>query len=101
LHLASDLSQDTQKGIEQLSEAASQNRPLTELEAERCMKLLDTSMNVLPEKDRMAFVLREMEGLGYSDLAEMLGISEVATRIRVSRARKRLQMELEKLFHEC
>jgi DNA-directed RNA polymerase specialized sigma24 family protein len=57
-------------------------------------------MDGLSEKDRMAFVLREMEGQSYSDLAAMLKISEVAARIRVSRARKRLMAELEKLLHE-
>jgi RNA polymerase sigma-70 factor (ECF subfamily) len=100
LHLASDLGDGDREGIDQLMEASGQNRPLTELEAERCMRLLEVSMNVLPEKDRIAFVLREMEGQDYTDLAAMLGISEVAARIRVSRARKRLQVELEKLFHE-
>lgn len=100
LHLVSDLGDDELEDIEQLIAASSQNRPLTELEAERCMELLEISMNVLPEKDRMAFVLREMEGQGYADLAAMLGISEVAARIRVSRARKRLEAELERLLHE-
>jgi RNA polymerase sigma-70 factor (ECF subfamily) len=100
LHLASDLGDEESKDIDQLIEASNANRPLTELEAERCLKLLQTSMDALPEKDRMAFVLREMEGLTYSDLAAMLKISEVAARIRVSRARKRVMVELEKLFHE-
>jgi RNA polymerase sigma-70 factor (ECF subfamily) len=100
LYLASDLGDEDRRGMDQLIEASNQNRPLTELEAERCLKLLNTSMDVLPEKDRMAFVLREMEGQGYSDVSAMLGISEIAARIRVSRARKRLQAELEKLVHE-
>lgn len=100
LHLVSDLSDEDRKGVDQLLEASSSSRPLTELEEKQCLKLLEISMNSLPQKDRMAFVLRELEGQGYSELASMLGISEVAARIRVSRARKRLQRELEKLFHE-
>jgi len=100
LHLASDLGDEDRKGIEQLMEASSDNRSLTELEAERCLKLLEVSMAELPEKDRMAFVLREVEGQTYPELAAMLEISEVAARIRVSRARKKLQKELERLFDE-
>ena len=98
--LVSDLADEDRNGIDQLLEAANNNSPLTELEAERCLKLLQVSMNGIPDKDRMAFVLREMEGVAYADLAAMLETSEVAVRIRVSRARKRLQVELEKLLYE-
>jgi RNA polymerase sigma-70 factor (ECF subfamily) len=100
LSLASDLTDEERNGINQLLDTADTNSPLTELEEERCLRLLQISMRVLPDKDRMAFVLREMEGVGYADLAEMLQTSEVAVRIRVSRARKRLQEELEKLLYE-
>jgi RNA polymerase sigma-70 factor (ECF subfamily) len=100
LHLAADLRDEDRMGIDQLLEASVQNRALTELEADECLRLLNISMDGLPEKDRMAFVLREMEGQDYPGLAAMLGISEVAARIRVSRARKRLQKELERLLHE-
>lgn len=100
LHLVSDLGDEERRGIDQLLEACADNRQLTELEADRCLKLLEAAMNCLPAKDRMAFVLREMEGQDYSEMAAILGISEVAARIRVSRARKRLQEELEAIFHE-
>jgi len=41
-----------------------------------------------------------VEDLDYTTAARMLGCSQVATRIRVSRAKKRLQQELETLLHE-
>jgi RNA polymerase sigma-70 factor (ECF subfamily) len=94
LHLLSDLGDEDRQSIDQLAEAARTSRPLTELEAEKCLELLEASMSELPEKDRMAFVLREMENLSYKELAAMLETSEVAARIRVSRARSRLQEEL-------
>jgi RNA polymerase sigma-70 factor (ECF subfamily) len=100
LSLVSDLGDEDRTGVDHLLEAANNNSPLTELEAERCLNLLQVSMSGLPEKDRMAFVLREMEGVAYTDLAAMLETSEVAVRIRVSRARKRLQEELETLLYE-
>ncbi|MGW8179918.1 MAG: RNA polymerase sigma factor [bacterium] len=100
LHLASDLGDEGCREMDQLFEASDTRRSLTELEAEQCLALLEVSMNSLTDKDRMAFVLRELEGHGYPELAALLDTSEVAARIRVSRARKRIQEELERLFHE-
>jgi len=45
----------------------------------------------LNPKYRAAFVLREVEERPYDEVAEMLGTSEVAARVRVSRARVELQ----------
>ena len=45
----------------------------------------------LNPKYRAAFVLREIEERNYDEVAKMLGTSEVAARVRVSRARFELQ----------
>jgi RNA polymerase sigma-70 factor, ECF subfamily len=45
----------------------------------------------LNPKYRAAFVLREVEERDYEEVAELLGTSEVAARVRVSRARVELQ----------
>lgn len=45
----------------------------------------------LNAKYRMAFVLREIEERSYEEVAALLGTSEVAARVRVSRARVELQ----------
>ena len=45
----------------------------------------------LNPKYRAAFVLREVEERAYDEVAQMLGTSEVAARVRVSRARFELQ----------
>lgn len=45
----------------------------------------------LNPKYRAAFVLREVEERDYSEVAQALGTSEVAARVRVSRARSELQ----------
>ena len=47
----------------------------------------------------MAFVLRELEGLSYPEIAQALESSELAVRIRVSRSKKRLQKDLEDIFY--
>jgi RNA polymerase sigma factor (sigma-70 family) len=45
----------------------------------------------LNPKYRAAFVLREVEEKNYDEVARLLGTSEVAARVRVSRARFELQ----------
>lgn len=72
--------------------------PITSETSDECLSLLAKAMETLSEKDRMAFVLRELESMEYSELAEAMNASEVAIRIRVSRARKKLQEELGRLL---
>jgi RNA polymerase sigma-70 factor (ECF subfamily) len=45
----------------------------------------------LDPKHRAAFVLREIEERDYREIAQLLGTSEIAARVRVSRARAELQ----------
>jgi RNA polymerase sigma-70 factor (ECF subfamily) len=44
----------------------------------------------LPDDLRVCWVLRELEGLGYGDIAEITGAGETAVRGRIHRARVRL-----------
>ena len=43
---------------------------------------------------KMVFVLREMEGMDYSEIASTMETTELAVRIRVSRSRKKLLKSL-------
>jgi RNA polymerase sigma-70 factor, ECF subfamily len=87
----SDLSEAEMERIEFFTERAVQNSGLTEQEAEESFALLHRLMEDLGEKERLAFVLREIEGVSYAEMSRMLRTSEMAVRIRVSRARKKLQ----------
>jgi len=51
------------------------------------MKMLDT----LDEEDRAVLILKYAEGYEYEELAEMFGLSTSACKMRVSRAREKLQ----------
>jgi RNA polymerase sigma-70 factor (ECF subfamily) len=55
------------------------------------VKLAQTLLDGLNPKYRAAFVLREVEDRPYDEVARLLGTSEVAARVRVSRARVELQ----------
>ena len=51
---------------------------------------LGRAVQDLPDDLRVCWVLRELEGLGYSEIAEITGAGETAVRGRIHRARVRL-----------
>jgi RNA polymerase sigma-70 factor (ECF subfamily) len=57
-------------------------------------------LNEMGPKHRTAFVLRELEGHSYEEVAKALGTSEVAARVRVSRARAEVQQKLRKYLDD-
>ncbi|MBD3868086.1 MAG: RNA polymerase sigma factor [Acidobacteria bacterium] len=55
---------------------------------------LDQALARLPESDRESFLLREMGGLGYAEISDLLDVTPDAVRSRIHRARKALREEL-------
>jgi RNA polymerase sigma-70 factor, ECF subfamily len=51
---------------------------------------LGRAVQDLPDDLRVCWVLRELEGLGYREIAEITGAGETAVRGRIHRARVRL-----------
>ena len=51
---------------------------------------LGRAVQDLPDDLRVCWVLRELEGLGYGEIAEITGVGETAVRGRIHRARARL-----------
>ncbi len=58
--------------------------------------LLQKMLDQLPDQQRMAIVLRDIEDLPYSKMAEMLKCTEQAARLKVFRARSRLKTLVDK-----
>lgn len=52
---------------------------------------LERAIAALPQGERQAFVLREVEGYPFAEIAELLGISRNAAEVRCCRARERLR----------
>lgn len=99
IHLESDLvGDDFDQGNNVLARVQAGDL-LTEADSERAMRMLHKAMDALPESERTAFLLRELEGLDYDEVAAICATSEPAARIRVSRARKKLQEQLEEWLH--
>ena len=94
-----DLGGDEESKIEYFYERFGQHSALTEEDVEDLFELLEKLMERLNKKDKMAFVLRELEGLSYPEIAKALQSSELAVRLRVSRSKKRLQKDLEEILY--
>jgi RNA polymerase sigma-70 factor (ECF subfamily) len=61
-------------------------------------KAVETALRQLPEKERAAIVLREVEGLSTREVAQVLETSEATVRSQVYQARMRLRKLTEKLL---
>lgn len=70
---------------------------ISNLETKEAIK---TAMTQLPEQFRTAIVLRELQGLQYEEIAELLGCALGTVKSRIWRARERLQVILEPLLSE-
>ena len=78
-----------------ISEARDPHGGLSE-EQER--QILWKALDTLPEKERLAVILRDIDGLKTSEVAEILGSSETTVRSQVSRARVRMKGAIEQLM---
>ena len=54
-------------------------------------RLLDGALAKLPDRQRAAFLLREVEDLSFKDVAEALGVNEATARVHHLRARRALK----------
>lgn len=55
------------------------------------LQAVDDALSTLPEHYRSVIVLRDVYGLTMEEVAQQLGITETAAKVRVHRARKRLR----------
>jgi RNA polymerase sigma-70 factor (ECF subfamily) len=57
--------------------------------------LLGRAIDQLPPKERMAVILRDLEGMRTAEVAEALGTSVITVRVQISRARIKLRKFIE------
>jgi RNA polymerase sigma-70 factor, ECF subfamily len=77
-------------GMEVVDERAFVN-PEASSEASALQERLSAAVAGLPPKLRAVVVLKDVYDLSHEDIAEELGISEAAAKVRLHRARKRLR----------
>jgi RNA polymerase sigma-70 factor, ECF subfamily len=70
------------------------------LERREIREKLKQALLELPEKYRMAFVLRDMQQLSEAEAAQVLGITAAAVKVRLHRARLQLREKLAPIFQK-
>jgi len=74
--------------------------PESDLLSAESRQALDDAIRTLPEKLRVVFVLRDIEGLSIRETAEALGLTETTVKTRLLRARLHLREQLSVYFGE-
>src|SRR5204863_5083359 len=70
------------------------------LEREQLQEAVGGGMATVPEKYRLALVFRDIEGLSYEEIAQVLGIPGGTVRSRINRARSMLKRKLYPLLRK-
>jgi RNA polymerase sigma factor (sigma-70 family) len=79
---------------EELHSPETQTSPEALLERSRDSETLRHALEQLPEEFREIIVMRELEGMGYKEIAEVAQVPIGTVMSRLARARKRLQRAL-------
>jgi RNA polymerase sigma-70 factor (ECF subfamily) len=95
VHTFSELSIEESSRIENLISKEGITRDDAEDQKEMHV-LLRRILDQLPEQQRLSVVLRDIEGIPYAKMAEILKCTEQAARLKVFRARARLKNLMEK-----
>jgi RNA polymerase sigma-70 factor (ECF subfamily) len=65
--------------------------PKASLEAQELKRVVERQLAQLPNEQKMVFVLRTFEEMGYQEIADILGISVGTVMSRLARARQKLK----------
>lgn len=76
------------------------NRPDRMIESKERFGLLTSLINGLPEKQRTAIQLRDIEGRSYKDISEIMQITESDVKVNIFRARQKLKDKIQKSLKE-
>jgi len=74
------------------------NTPESELMGKQVAQTVNQSLDALPEELRTAIILREIEGLGYEEIANIMGCPIGTVRSRIFRAREAVAEKLRPLL---
>lgn len=78
--------------------APADDLPEAAVQRGEAFKALEEGLHSLPSQQRMVFILRELQGLSYGEISDVLGINEQAARTNLHRAKRRLQAWLSPLL---
>lgn len=73
--------------------------PAASTEDKELQQMVGKLIAALPEREREVIHLHDCEGLGYDEIAQIIGSSESAARMACSRARQKIKEELIKVMN--
>jgi len=76
------------------TEEAQQTTPLKTLINKELRTFLETAIANLPEKYKLVFVMREVEGMSVKETMDVLQLTEANVKVRLNRAKKMLRENL-------
>jgi RNA polymerase sigma-70 factor (ECF subfamily) len=82
---------ESDQPYERIEQRGSGSDPHQELRSKEQSKMLHAALAELPEKERAAIVLRDIEGLSTAEVAEILGSSEPTVRSQICTARLKIR----------
>lgn len=69
--------------------------PDERMEQDERLQMVSGLFNRLPEKQRTALQLRDIEGYSYQEVADRMGITETDVKVTIHRARQSLKQQIE------
>jgi RNA polymerase sigma-70 factor (ECF subfamily) len=88
------------KWRQSIEDKSPDSRPDKLIEETELRQIIDQAISSLPEKQRLAVVLRRYEKMPYEEIAETLGISVPAVKSQLFRARTALRESLSQYLKE-
>lgn len=80
------------------NELTSSETPDAVLASKEIAQIINTAMDALPEELRQAITLREIEGLSYEEISEVMGCPIGTVRSRIFRAREAISQKIKPLL---
>lgn len=74
--------------------------PATLYQSREALEVLQAALDALPEAQRQAVLLRDVEGLSASDVCNILDLSETNQRVILHRGRARLRRALDRYVQD-
>ena len=71
--------------------------PGQEIQTDIVNKIINDAVDQLSEKFKIVIVLRDIQGLSYEDISEIINVPIGTVKSRINRARLQLQVELKHL----
>ncbi|MEY3037658.1 MAG: polymerase sigma factor RpoE, partial [Pseudomonadota bacterium] len=84
--------------LDSVAELTDLDTPENNLYRDEMLEVMNRTLESLPEELRVALQLRELEGMSYDEIAEVMGCPIGTVRSRIHRAREAIDNELKPLL---